>query len=186
MRTRRALLLLRPLLSARPLLLALLLLAGSALAQKVTTNYDHAATFSNYHTYAWTDGTPASDPLTDQRIRDSVNRQLASRGYQKVSDPGQADILVAYDAAVGQQAELNPAGMGSWSYGWGAGDRMSSTTANHIPAGTLDIRIGDNKTHRIVWCGTASRVLNNTSSEKVSLQIQRVTARMFVKYPPKK
>jgi len=166
-------------------LFAFLLLSGAVFAQKITTDYDHGANFSDYHTYAWTKGTPVKDQLMDQRIHDNIEQQLASKGYQKVADPEQADVLVAYDAAVGQQAQLNTMGMGGWGRGWGMGGQMATTTVDYIPVGALSVRIGDNKTHKLVWRGTASETLKD-KPEKVTQQIQKATAKMFAKYPPKK
>lgn len=164
--------------------LVIFLFCGVSLAQKITTDYDHGANFSDYHTYAWTDGTPVKDQLMDQRIRDNIDQQLASKGYKKVDNPEQADILVAYDAAVGHQAQYNTTGMGGWGWGWGMGSRMSTTTVSSIPVGTLSVRIGDNRTHRVVWRGTASGTLKD-KPEKITQQIQKATAKMFSKYPPK-
>jgi hypothetical protein len=78
------------------LLLMVLLLTNFAMAQTVHTDYDRAATFSNYHTYAWSDGTPAKDQLMDQRIRDNIDQQRGAKGLQKVTAPDKADLLVAY------------------------------------------------------------------------------------------
>jgi hypothetical protein len=165
-------------------LLALLLLPSLALAQKITTDYDHSANFSDYHTYAWTPGTPVKDQLMDQRIHDNIDQQLASKGYQKIADSAQADVLVAYDAAVGKQTQLNTMGMGGWGRGWGMGGQMATTTVDSIPVGALAVRIGDNKTHKIVWRGTASGTLKD-NPQKIAQQIQKSTAKIFAKYPPK-
>jgi hypothetical protein len=166
-------------------LFAFLLLSGAVFAQKITTDYDHGANFSDYHTYAWTTGTHVKDQLMDQRIHDNIEQQLASKGFQKVADPEQADVLVAYDAAVGQQAQLNTMGMGGWGRGWGMGGQMATTTVDYIPVGALSVRIGDNKTHKLVWRATASDTIKD-KPEKVTQQIQKATAKMFAKYPPKK
>jgi hypothetical protein len=166
------------------LLLIILSLASITQAQKITTDYDHSTNFSNYHTYAWTEGTRAKDDLMDQRIRDNIDQQLAAKGLQKVTDPEKADVLVAYDAAVGQQQQLNTMGMGGWGYGWRGGGGMTTTTVENIPVGTLAVKLGDNKTHKVVWRGTASGTLS-TKPEKVTQMIQKSVQKMFAKYPPK-
>lgn len=202
-----------PMQSHRLLLLAalLLLLPGRAFphSEKITTDYDHAATFSTYRTYAWTEGTSAKDSLLDQSIRDAVDQQLSARGYHRLVDPNRADVLVSYDVAVGQSSQLNPAGMGTWAWGWGNGGRLvaADVEAQSLPAGTLAIRIGDNRTHRIVWRGAASGVLNVaapppqpsrmvgnslressqslvTQPERSSPQVQHCIGKMFSRYPP--
>lgn len=167
------------------ILFLVILLVIPATAQKITTDYDYGAGFSSYHTYAWTEGTPVKDQLIDQRICSSIDKQLASKGYRKVSNPEQADILIAYNAAFDQQTQFSTVGIGGWSYGWGMGSQVSSATLNSIPAGFLDVRIGDNRTHQIVWRGTASGILDDKSG-KIIGQITQATARMFSSYPPKK
>jgi len=161
-------------------ILTLLLLSTLALGAKISTDYDHSANFSSYHTYAWTEGTPAKDQLLDQRIRDSVDQQLASRGYRKVDDPVQADVLVAYDATIEPQIQPGT-GMGLWGLGWGMGSQL---TATHTPSGSLSVRIGDNRMHKIVWRGVASGTFKD-KPEKIAQQIQKATAKMFSRYPPK-
>src|SRR5262245_58306712 len=50
------------------LTLALLLVISlPAFAQKVTVDYDKAASFTNFKTYAWKEGTPAKNPLMQTR-----------------------------------------------------------------------------------------------------------------------
>jgi hypothetical protein len=165
-------------------LFMVMFLATSVWAQKVTSDYDHSATFSNYHTYAWTPGTPVKDQLMDQRIRDNIDQQLVAKGLQKITDPEKADLLVDYDGAVGQQAQYNTMGMGGWGYGWRGGTQMTTTSVSYIPVGTLVVNLGDNKTHKLVWRSTASSTISD-NPEKVTKQIQKATAKMFSKYPPK-
>jgi hypothetical protein len=172
-----------PLLPTIPLLA--LLLVTPVTAQKITTDYEHGASFSDYHTYAWTDGTPVQDQLMDQGIRSNIDKQLSSKGYRKVSDLEQADILVAYNAALDQPTQFNIVGIAGWSNGWGVGSQMAAPTLNTIPIGVLDVRIGDNRTHKIVWRGTATGILNSKSG-KISRQIKDATTKMFARYPPKK
>jgi len=172
-----------------PLLLTVLLLAlllvTPLTAQKITTDYEHGASFSDYHTYAWTEGTPVKDKLMDQHIRSSIDQQLASKGYSKVSNPEQADILITYNAAVDQLTPCNAVGIDCWSYGWGMGSQTAASTLNSLHSGVLDVRIGDNRTHKIVWRGTATGILNSKSGN-ISRQIKDATTKMFSRYPPKK
>lgn len=170
-------------------LLTLLFLTTFAMAQKVQTDYDRGATFSNYHTYAWTAGTPVSNQLMDGRIHDNVDQQLAAKGLQKVTDPDKADLLVAYEAAIGQQTQMNTTDLGGWGgwggyRGYGGMGGMSTTTVQNIPVGQLIVLLGDNKTKKVVWRGTASDTLSD-NPDKNTKKVQKATAKMFSKYPPK-
>lgn len=178
-------------------LLMVLLITNFATAQKVNTDYDRAANFSSYHTYAWAEGTSAKNQLMDGRIRDSVDQQLTAKGLQKVTDPDKADLLVNYDAAVGQQTQLNTTGMDTWGgVGWGrmgmgpgmgmpmGGMSTSTTTVTNIPTGELVVSLGDTKTKKIVWRGASSSTLSD-NPQKTTNTIQKAVAKMFAKYPPK-
>ena len=74
-----------------PILSALLAFAAVAWAQDVRTDYDKHASFGNYHTYSW-EKVQTSDPLWETRIKDAVDKDLQSKGWQKV-DSG-ADIAL--------------------------------------------------------------------------------------------
>src|SRR5437773_6013173 len=92
--------------------LSLLLLATSAFGQKVTTDQAPNVNWSQYHTYAWGEGTPAQDPIVAQKIVAGIDAQLAAEGFKKVeSDP---DLLVMYHAATDQQKFLNRSIMDGW------------------------------------------------------------------------
>ncbi|HTH54289.1 MAG TPA: DUF4136 domain-containing protein [Edaphobacter sp.] len=173
--------------STLPLLMGVLLISSAA-AQKVTTDYDHGANFTNYHTYAWAKGTPVANQLMEERVTSNIDQQLAAKGLQKVDDPEKADLLVSYHAAVGHEQQLNTTGMGGWGgwggYRYGGMGGMSTTTVTSIPVGSLVVILGDNKTHKVVWQGTASGTLSD-NPEKNTKTIQKATAKMFSKYPPK-
>src|SRR5438105_8750006 len=65
----------------------------SAVAAKVTVDWDKQASFTGYKTYAWQKGTPAKNPLMDQRIVDAIDKQLSSlKGLQKVESEKDADF----------------------------------------------------------------------------------------------
>src|ERR1700724_2377862 len=50
---------------------------GTALAQHVTTDFDHQANFTQYKTYSWQEIKPANS-LWDARIKNAVDAQLAA------------------------------------------------------------------------------------------------------------
>ena len=169
-------------------LLTLLLLPGVALSQKVNTDYDKAANFSSYHTYAWAKGTPVPNQLMDERVISNIDTQLAAKGLSKATDPEMADMLVSYHAALGHETQLNTTDMGGWGgwggYRYGGMGGMSTTTVQNIPVGQLIVLLGDAKTHKIIWRGTASDTLSD-KPEKNAQKVEKATSKMFKKYPPK-
>ena len=64
----------------------LLLLPTIVSAQKVTTDFDHNANFSQYKTFMWLREPRVKDPLMRPRIVDAVNSQLTAKGLRLVTD----------------------------------------------------------------------------------------------------
>ena len=62
----------------------LILLGTMALAQSVTYDYDRAASFSNYKTYAWTRGTELTDELNHVRVVRAIDGALVAKGLARV------------------------------------------------------------------------------------------------------
>jgi hypothetical protein len=154
-----------------------------ALAQKVQTDYDHSANFSQYHTYSW-GPVHSSDPLFEQRIRDAVDRDLQAKGWQQVPDGG--DVTVTAISTKRNHAEYTTFynGMGpGWGWrGWGGG--MATTTIQHVPVGTLVVDIYDSGSKHLVWRGEAQDTLSD-KPEKNSQKLQKAVDKMFNKFPPR-
>jgi Domain of unknown function (DUF4136) len=161
-----------------PILLLLTCLTANA---KITVDWDKGTDFAAYKTYAWTKGTPANNPLMDQRITDAIDRQLAAKGLQKVDADKNPDIIVVYHAAVGVETQLNTMNMGGW--GWRMGGGTSTTTVDKIPTGQLVVDIGDTKTKKLVWLGNASDTLSD-KPDKNTQKINSAVDKMFKKFPP--
>ena len=147
--------------------------------QDVKVDWDKAASFTGYHTYAWTTGTPAKNALMGQRIVDGIDKQLAAKGYQRVDISNNPDLMVLYHASTGSQTQLNTMGAG-WGWSWGG---MTTTTVSEIPTGQLSVDIGDAKTKKLLWLGSASDTLSD-KPEKNEQKIQKVLDKMFKKFPP--
>ena len=101
-------------------LILTLFAAGCALAQKVTVEFDQAADFSRYKTFAIRDGqlnsrNPAlNSELVKKRIDADIERDLTARGLSMVS--GQSDLNVRYRLGSARKTELEsyPAGWRGW------------------------------------------------------------------------
>jgi hypothetical protein len=163
-------------------LMVLFITCSTLFAADVTVDWDKQADFTHFKTYAWGRGTPAKNPLMDQRIVAAIDKQLASKGLQKVDDPSNADLVVIYHAAVGEQTQLNTTDMGGgWGWRWGSG--MSTTTVDKIPTGQLVVDIGDARTKKLLWLGNAKDTLSD-KPEKNEEKINKAVEKMFAKFPP--
>jgi hypothetical protein len=63
----------------------LMALSGSAFGQKIQTDFDHQADFSQYKTYTW-QTVKTTDSLWDARIKNAINAQLTSKGWTQVDN----------------------------------------------------------------------------------------------------
>jgi hypothetical protein len=118
------------------------------LAQDVQTKYMPGTDFSKYHTYKWVaiEGGGHPDQIVDAQIKQSIDSQLAAKGFTK-TDSDKADLLVAYQVAVDQQKQWNAYGMGG-GVRWGG---MATATSSTINVGTLALDMYDPATKELVW-----------------------------------
>ncbi|MCU1314043.1 MAG: putative lipoprotein, partial [Acidobacteriaceae bacterium] len=155
----------------------------SVLAQKVTTDYDHSANFSQYHTYSW-GVVHATDPLFEDRIRQAVDRALQAKGWQMVPSGGDATVTAV--AAKQEKTEYTTFydGLGP-GWGWrGWGDGMATTSVDNIPVGSLVIDIYDSSTRHLLWRGVATDQLSN-KPEKNTQKLDKAVSKLFEHFPPK-
>lgn len=172
-----------------------LLLAGAGIAgaQDVRYNFDKSANFAQFKTYKWVsikNAAKVSD-LVDKQIRDSIDAQLATKGLQK-TDAENADLLVAYQAAVGQEKEMTTYDTG-WGYGPGygrgwygaGGGGMSTSQTNTIYVGMIVLDMYNNPAKTLVWRGSASKTLDmKAKPDKQQKNLDKAMAKLLKNYPP--
>ncbi len=167
-----------------PLMRILLLMLAAALAanaQKVTIEFDQAAFFGKYHTFAIRDGqlnssNPAlNSELVKKRIDADIERWLSSRGLVLVT-AGPADLNVRYRLGVARKSEVE-----AFPAGW----RGFGTRIVRVPyaEGTLVIDLRDPTTRSLVWRAIASEEKNNPA--KIEGKLDAMVKKSLEKYPPK-
>lgn len=167
-------------------------------AQDVAVDFDRASDFSRYKTYSWVDGVPAKNPLIDQRIRTSVEEQLASKGLRRVEAGG--DVSVLYFAAVDKDLQVATAG---WK---NTGDWLSQTESGisvrsqmwDVEVGTLVVCLSDAANKNLLWRAKAKTWLDDRShkrnimeameedARKVEKRVRKSVQKMFKQYPAAK
>ena len=148
-----------------PLFFWIVFAATAALAQTVSYDYDRAATFSQYKTYAWTRGSELTDANHERLVR-AVDAALVKKGLARVEWTAGPDVLVAYHA----NFEIEGHELGT----------------QRILVGTLVIDIADARTRKTVWQSRfTSDVRLSASPESRGKRIANATERMFKDYPPK-
>jgi hypothetical protein len=178
--------------------LCFLLTAGTAFGQKVNVDFDKNTDFSKYKTYAFAEGTPTPETLTNQRIEKAIEAQLAAKGLAKVES--NADLTVVFHCSLTQQTQFNTTNLGGWGWGpgwgrgwgwrggwrggWGGFGGNAITQVEQIPVGTLIVDIGDSANKKYIWRGTATKTLSSNQS-KNEKTIDQEVKKMFEKFPPK-
>lgn len=159
------------------LALAVLLMATVAYAQKVNVDSDPAAPFATYKTYAWVDGTPAPNPLNEDRLHSAVDARLALAGLRmNTTNP---DVVVATHVTTQEHQKLvaNGFGYGPW---WGGG--YGTAKVETYVEGTLVVDLYDANTKKMVWRGVATATASDKPTKNMS-KMNKALDKMFEKLP---
>jgi hypothetical protein len=174
------------------LALVTLMMPALAMAQKTSYDYDKAANFAGYKSYAFKEGTKAGQPLIDDRIVAALEAELAAKGLTK-SDTN-PDVFVVYHVAVDKQKDISTYSSGyaggygpyGWGYGGGWAGGTTHTNVKDILMGTLVVDIADAGTRKLAWRGMGVKEVNvQASPEKRDKSITGAMKKMFKNYPPK-
>ena len=195
----------------RPLLATVVVLTLSACASAIQSTVDVAdqADFSNFQTYAWitdqsliarSDATSELGyPLNEQRTRAAVERELARKGYRKVSGT-EADFVVSFTVGsrdrVRVQQYYNNYGYsyhgyhhgftryGYAGYGYpGYGNYGSTASVQTFTEGSLVVDIFDNRSKEAIWHGSASKRLSRKDKDNATQLINQAIASLFIEFP---
>ncbi len=172
--------------------LALILVPVLAIAQKVSYDFDKAANFIAFKTYAMKDGTKVGQPLIDDRIVAAIDTELGAKGLTK--SESSPDLFVVYHVAFDKEKDISTfssgygGGYGPYGWGWGGGwgPTTTSTTVRNILVGTLVIDMADAKKGQLAWRGMGVKEVNTQASpEKRDKSITEAVKKIFKNYPPK-
>ncbi|HEV2494931.1 MAG TPA: DUF4136 domain-containing protein [Terriglobia bacterium] len=158
----------------------ILLAASSARAQKITVQFDPAADFSKYKTFAIRGGQLSSrnpalnSELVKKRIEADMEQGLTAKGLVMV--PGRADLNVRYRLGAARRTEVE-----RYPAGW----RGLGTRVVRVPytEGTLVIDLHDSSTRSLVWRAIASE--EKSDPIKLESKLDDMVKKALKKYPPK-
>ena len=161
------------------------LLAISAQAQSVQTDYDRSFNFSNLKTFGFavprraaTDPL-ANDSLNDGRIRTAIESQLIGNGYRTEGE--RPDFVIAYHVTTKNKLSVQ-------DYGYGPPRWFGSRniSVNQYSEGTLLVDFIDTKTNQVIWRGRASGTLEMKGvDKKISKSVEKLV-KQFIKDTTKK
>ena len=138
----------------------------------VSYDYDRGTDFTKLKTYSWMPLRPEDQisKSSEQRIQTTVNDQLDSKGYKRVSKNPDFSIV----AKVGTKDEY---WYGSGYYGY--------RYAHKIEAGTLILDFVIPRENRLIWRGEVAGVLNDSySSEKLDKLVSEAVEKILKEFPP--
>jgi hypothetical protein len=166
---------------------SLLMLAVTAAAQDVKTDFDKVFNFSTVKTYSIKIGTTWGNDLSQRRVLTEFDEAIAGKGWKKVAE-GQADIQVILHGAT--QTKHNATtfytgmggGYGGYRYG-GVGMGSAQTMVSEYQVGTLVADMFDAKTKNLVFRGTAEDEISD-NPEKNAKKLEKASAKMFKNFPP--
>ena len=166
------------------LMAGLMLTSVAALAQDVSYNYARGTDFTKFMTYKWVNipGAEAPNQLLDQQIKQSIDSQLAAKGFVK-TDADTADLYVGYQISISQQQQWNAYGTGGM--GWRMGGGMATATSSTIQIGTLGFDVYDQAGKQLIWRGSATKTLNPPKDpEKRQRNLDNAVAKLLKDFPP--
>ena len=157
------------------------LIALSAFAQKITVEFDQAADFTKYKTFAIRAGqlnspNPAlNSELVKKQIENDIESNLTAKGLTKST--GASDLNVRYTLGTRRNVETE-----AYPAGW----RGLGTRIVRVPyaQGTLVIDLRDPTTRSLVWRAIATD--EKTDPTKLAGKIDDMVRKSIEKYPPKK
>lgn len=170
--------------------------APTVFAQDIRYNFDKDTDFAQLRTYKWVniEGAQKLDDITDKQIKAAVDAQLAEKGLTRVED-GNPDVLLAYQAAVGQDKQFTAYSSG-WGYGpgwygggWYGGPHggMTTGTTSTIYTGQLALDMYSPAGHDLIWRGVASKTIDpDAKPEKREKNLNKAVAKLLKNYPPEK
>ena len=155
-------------------------LATAAFAQHVAVDYDHAANFKQIKTYSWAK-LHTADPIMDNRVKETIDQELAAKGWNQLSSGGDVELVVVEETSVHEQYDSFYNGFGGRR--WGGGMVDETTTVNNYEVGTLIVSMFDGNSKQLIWRGTASGNVSDNSKKKIK-SLAKVVQKMFKNFPP--
>jgi Domain of unknown function (DUF4136) len=159
----------------------LLIVPGALWAQKVNTEFDDAAPFSDYKTFALRNARLNSknptlnSELTRKRIQNDIRKWLAGKGLTEATT-GKPDLNVDFTLGTVRKLETE-----AYPAGW----RGYGTRIVRVPyaEGTLVIDLRDTNKRALVWRAVA--VEEKSDPMKLEGKLDDMVKKSFEKYPPK-
>ncbi len=157
----------------------LVVLASSlAVAQQVSVNYNHNASFSQYHTYAWgsNNKNEIRNSILAQVAQQDIEGAMQQKGFQKVQESQNPDLVLTASGGEREQTSYNAWGMR------GIGGGMGGISPQQNVEATMVVSLYDVKQKELVWRGIGQDTLNNNGNKNQEM-VQKAIQKMFKQWP---
>jgi Domain of unknown function (DUF4136) len=168
------------------LLLVAILGVWGCMGPKVRTDFDPAADFTTFRTYAFaglTDlnqGGVLNNSLIRKRLEQVVGEQLSSKGLRQVDLDEHPDLQVHYWVTIKEKQRVQSTGPMVGPYGRrGYGE----VTTYDYEEGTLIIDLVTPSKNELVWRGSIVSTLADSKEGNIEM-VNRAIAKAFEDYPP--
>ena len=149
-----------------------------AVGQQVSVNYNHDASFAQYHTYAWgsNNTNQIRNSILAQVAQQDINTAMQGKGLQMVQESQNPDLVLTANGGMRQQTSYSAWGMR------GIGGGMGGITPEQNVEATMIVDLYDAKTQSLVWRGLAQNTLNNNGNKNQEM-VQKAITKMFKQWP---
>jgi hypothetical protein len=149
-----------------------------AAGQQVSVNYNHSQSFVGFHTYAWggNNQNQIQNSILAQIAQQDIDSALQAKGFQKVQESQNPDLIVLASGGMRQQTSWSAWGMR------GIGGGMGGISPQQNVEGTLIVDLHDTKTQSLIWRGIAQDTLSN-NGDKNQKMVQNAISKMFKQWP---
>ena len=159
---------------------AMLLCIASTIAvgQQVSVNYNHDASFSQYHTYAWgsNNTNEIRNSILAQVAHQDIDTAMQGKGLQMVQESQNPDIILTSNGGMKQQTSYSAWGMR------GIGGGMGGISPEQSMEATMIVDLYDAKTQSLIWRGIAQNTLNNNGNKNQEM-VEKAVQKMFKQWP---
>ena len=156
----------------------LLVVTAAAWGQQVSVNYNHSASFSQYHTYAWgSNNTNAiRNSILAQVAEQDIDNAMSQKGFQKVTEAQNPDIILTASGGEREQTSWNAWGMR------GIGGGMGGISPQENVEATMIVSLYDAKAQSLIWRGIAQNTLNSNGNKNQQM-VEKAVQKMFKQWP---
>jgi Domain of unknown function (DUF4136) len=155
-----------------------LIVAAPGWAQQVSVNYNHDASFAQFHTYAWgsNNTNEIKNSILAQVAQQDINSAMQGKGLQMVQESQNPDLILTASGGERAQTSWNAWGMR------GIGGGMGGISPQQNIEATMVVSLYNPKTQELVWRGIAQDTLNNNGNKNQEM-VNKAVQKMFKQWP---